>query len=162
MCVAQRDRPALLRSLGGRRQGDQERGGVPPAPPRPNSRGRRRPTRESPEGVAHGAEAEDDVQVVPHALDEVGEEAVRGLRHLLSARLVYDERLDLVSAGATVRGRRFPGQHPGRREQRGTRGVGFKAALPTRVRGGKKAQEEHFFHLMEELERGRDSGIVWT
>lgn len=89
-----------------------------------NSLGRRRPTRESPEGVAHGAEAEDDVQVVPHALDEVGEEAVRGLWHLLSARLVYDERLDLVNA-ATIRGWRFPGQHPEREGTAGHTGCGF-------------------------------------
>lgn len=38
---------------------------------------------ESPEGVAHGAEAENDVQVVAHALDEVGEETVGRLRHQL-------------------------------------------------------------------------------
>lgn len=131
-------------------------------PPHPNSRGRRRSTRESPEGVAHGAEAENDVQVVPHALDEVGEEAVRGLWHLLSARLVYDERLDLVSAGASQRAEvsRTAPREGGTREQRGTRGVGFQAALPTKVRGGKKAQEEQFSHLMGELERGRNSGIL--
>ena len=50
---------------------------------------------QSPEGVAHGAEAEDDVQVVAHALNEVGEEAVRGLGHLLRPGLFYDVRLDL-------------------------------------------------------------------
>ena len=35
------------------------------------------------------------MQVVPHALGEVGEEAVRGLGHLLGAGLLYDECLDL-------------------------------------------------------------------
>lgn len=138
-------------------------GGRVPSPSPANSRGRR-PTRESPEGVAHGAEAENDVQVVPHALDEVGEEAVRGLWHLLSARLVCDERLDLVGADASQRAEvsRTAPRVGGTREQRGTRGVGFKAGLPTKVRGGKKAQEEQFFHLMGELEKGRNSGILWT
>ena len=116
------DRLALPQSLERRRQGDQERGRVPPPNP-PNSRGRR-PTRESPEGVAHGAEAEDDVQVVPHALDEVGEEAVRGLWHLLSARLVYDERLDLVSAGRQSEGGGFQDSTQGGRDEGTARDTG--------------------------------------
>lgn len=37
----------------------------------------RRMSQKSPEGIPHGAEAKHDVQVVPHAFDEVGEEAVR-------------------------------------------------------------------------------------
>lgn len=89
----------------------------------------------SPEGVAHGAEAEDDVQVVPHALGEVGEEAVRGLGHLLGAGLLYDERLDL--RGSRSQRAEVPRAEPragGRREQQvalGSQGVGFKAARPT-------------------------------
>lgn len=71
---------------------------------------RRRLYQESPEGVAHRAEAENDVQVVPHAFNEVGEEAVRGLRYLFCPGLVYDVCLDL-HRNYTVRGLKFQWQN---------------------------------------------------
>lgn len=50
---------------------------------------------ESPERVAHRAEAENDVQVVAHALNEVGKEAIGGLWHLLCPGLLCDVCLNL-------------------------------------------------------------------
>lgn len=50
---------------------------------------------ESPERVAHRAEAENDVQVVAHAINEVGKEAIGGLWHLLCPGLLYDVCLNL-------------------------------------------------------------------
>lgn len=85
------------------------------------------------------------MQVVPHALGEVGEEAIRGLGHLLGAGLLYDVRLDL--RGSRSRRVEVPRAEPragGSREQQvlGSQGVGFKAARPTSVPRGRMAEEE--------------------
>lgn len=88
----------------------------------------------SPEGVPHGAQAEHDVQVVPHALDEVCEEAVRGFRYLLCPGLVYDLVLDLLR-NHTVSEARPLTAGAARRQLGWQTGVGFKATLPVRPLG---------------------------